>query len=170
MSIFDKRAEEKKKEQDAFNAAMNEPPEPLERDDSLLSADEIAAIQAEARAKVDKEIKALATKRLMSDAVLAEKVRRGIVKEADIVGDIPVTIDVAEFTDRIMLDFRVYLHGHTYMVSPAVAATLHEVMARTQRHQNELDGKGREGLRKRNMQMSAKTGIVTNAHGLMGRP
>lgn len=173
----DKEADAKAAEQSEFDRAMEAAePAPLEAvGGDLLTPDEIDQIRKDARAKVEAEVKNARKKALMTDAVLAERVRLGLVREEDIQRDIPVTIDLAEYADRITLDFRMYMQGHTYMVSPKVAATLHEIMERTHRHQAEIEGKTRFKGRMPNIyskqrdgrtELSAASGAITRAGNL----
>lgn len=57
-------------------------------------------------------------------------------------GDIEsVYINFADFIDRITLDGVVYMHGRTYDLPRAKADVVREQMARSWRHQAEIEGK-----------------------------
>ena len=53
----------------------------------------------------------------------------------------PVYINLAEFVDRITIDGVVYIHGRTYDLPFKKAQVVKEQMARTWRHQAEIEGK-----------------------------
>ena len=59
-----------------------------------------------------------------------------------------ITVDLAEFTDRIFLDGKWYMHGRTYTVPQRVYDSMKEIISNTWRHQEEIDGKDRNFYRK----------------------
>ena len=60
-----------------------------------------------------------------------------------------ITVELAEFTDRITLDGRIYVHGQTYLVPKRVFDVLQECMFRTQQHEHEISGKARSQFKPR---------------------
>lgn len=60
-----------------------------------------------------------------------------------------ITIDLAEFADRITLDGRIYLQGQTYIVSKRQYDVLQECMFRTQQHEHEISGRSRNMFKPR---------------------
>lgn len=51
-----------------------------------------------------------------------------------------VTIDVAPFADRVMLDGVIYLANRTYQVPKRLADTLRDTIAQTWRHEHQTGG------------------------------
>ncbi len=57
-----------------------------------------------------------------------------------------VFINFADFIDRITLDGVTYMHGRTYELPKAKADVVREQMARSWRHQAEIEGKDEPGF------------------------
>ena len=124
-----------------FNKPLHEPerpeivkPEPPANFD-LLSDFEKDEIRRQAEAKVIAREKARA-----EDAFLAAEMKR-IERERNpkiAEEERTITIDVALYADKIVLDGTPYEYGRTYVVSKPVFETLVDIQARTYRHENEL--------------------------------
>ncbi len=54
---------------------------------------------------------------------------------------VPVYINLAEFADRLTLDGVIYIHGRTYELPLKKAQVVKEQLARSWRHQAEIEGK-----------------------------
>ena len=74
-----------------------------------------------------------------------------------------VRIDLAPFTDRVVIDGTAYWHGQTVTVAASVAAVLREQCYRTWQHQDHVEGKNTVEAyrRQRNAVISAKHGIIS---------
>lgn len=109
----------------------------------ILSLDEQRAARDVARKQVMEEKRQQA----MAALIQAEK-EKLLGKEGLRTGDpvrdqeVTITLDLAEHSDRIVLNGVTYMHGHTFKVPRHVADTLREIQARGHNHQNEIDGKG----------------------------
>lgn len=85
--------------------------------------------------------------RLMAEAELGIgdndlPVQKGpLTDEGDI---IPVYINLADYADRITLDGVIYINGRTYDLPERKAQVVHEICARSWRHQAEIEGKDSE--------------------------
>jgi hypothetical protein len=117
--------------------------EGLDPNHPVLSLDEQRAARDEARAVILEEKRKAAFK----DLVAKERVKllgeEGL-RTGDPVKDemVMVTLDLAEHSDRILINSRIFMHGQTYRVQRHVADTLREIQSRGHNHQNEVDGKG----------------------------
>ncbi len=136
----------------------------------ILSNAEYRAAEAKAMARMQKEDKAAAAK--MVEEALIEQVRgkKGLVTGNPILDEqVEIHLDLAEYTDRLVINGVIYMHGATYTVPRHVANTLREMQSRTWLHQNELDGKGiADRFRNpHNTLVSPKKGIL-NAPQAMG--
>ncbi len=69
----------------------------------------------------------------------------------------PITLNLYEGTDRIVLDGVVYLHGHTYTVGKRTFDTLAEIISRGWGHQRNYEGKNENDYRYQ-QNISAETG------------
>lgn len=108
----------------------------------VLSEAEVAAAVAEARERVRKDAVAAAKKKIIDDEVLRLQREEGM-HTGDGVKDevVPIYIDLAEHSDRLLVNMQPYYHGHTYNVPRHVANSLREQMARGWNHQDDIDGK-----------------------------
>lgn len=59
-----------------------------------------------------------------------------------------LTLDLAEHSDRLVIDSKIYLHGGTYTVPQSLYNVMREMIARGWEHQREIDGKDRNAYRK----------------------
>lgn len=122
---------------------MAKKPITFDVDKSLLSEEEIAELQAEVRLEAEAEAKAEAKKQLRKRLVREEKIKAGLEEE-----QVEVTVDLAPYADKILLDNVAYLHGVTYTVPSSRAMVMREVMQNTWGHQSIVDGKSENFYRK----------------------
>jgi len=129
----------------------------IDNDRDLLTPEEIAALQKEIEADAEEELREQAKKSVK--AKLREEARRkkGLEEAQE-----QITIDLAPFADRLLIDNVAYLQGITYTVRASVANVLREQMQRTWGHQAEIDGKPATYNRHRNTRFSMSTGQVSN--------
>lgn len=141
-------------------AEVDPPVEEAERLHPILSNAEVLEIRARAADKLVAERKKAAAKQL-EDETLSELRREQNLKTGEGVKDelVTVTLDLAEHSDRIVLDGKAYFHGRTYHDIPRhLADTLREIQARGWKHQDEVDGKDlvQQHRANRQFQMMAK--------------
>lgn len=139
-----------------MTAAPKDPAEPTateadeERLHPILTNSEVLAARADAKTKVLKAQKDAAKK-----ALIEAETQRLMIEEGLVTGDgakdemVTIALDLAEYTDRITINGVPYYHGHTYTVPRHVADGLRETQARTQGHQNQIEGKGFQDLFRR---------------------
>lgn len=125
-----------------------------------LNEKELQAIREEAQALEIAEIK----KGLKEKALADERARlRAAIDPSEETRSI--TIELAEFTDRIVIDGRIYIHGQTYMVPKRLYDVLLEAMYRTQQHEHEISGRSRNLFKPRlpvNLRPGAENMPVTS--------
>lgn len=135
----------------------------------LLTAAEVAEAKAKARAKLDKE-RRLAAMKAVEDAE-TERLKR---EEGLVTGDgakdemVDITLDLAPFTEKIVLNSVPYWHSFTYPVPRHVADTLRDIQAQGWKHQDEIDGKGLAQHYQANRRTHIKQ--VGRAIGVAGAP
>ena len=113
----------------------------LDRD--LLTADEIAELSAGVQEEIDSERREAAKKALKVKLREEAREKQGLSEPQD-----TVTVDLAPYADRILLDNRAYLQGQTYPVPVGRAQVIREQMQRTWNHQAEIDGKSENFYRR----------------------
>ena len=104
----------------------------------MLSAEDRAALTAEAKASVVAEMSQDARDAYFADEMA--RLRREQIPEDQFV---QVTIQVAPFIPNIMIDGVQFFHGYTYDVPQKQAMVLYEQMQRSWQHQDEIDGRGK---------------------------
>lgn len=111
---------------------------------ALFTDKELEQIKKEARqAELD------AQKKVAKEHLL-DGFRRDIRQEIDPTEELrTVQIDLAEYTDRLVLDGVTYFHGQSYQVPKRVFDVMNEVMRRTQEHEHETSGKSRAQFKPR---------------------
>jgi hypothetical protein len=109
----------------------------------ILSNAEVEAAKEKARKKIEADRRNEAMKAVEASEIERLKTEEGLVTGTSVNDEIvSVTIDLAEYADRITVNNTVYYHGHTYQVPRHVANSLAETCARAGRHQElEIDGK-----------------------------
>lgn len=70
-----------------------------------------------------------------------------------------VSVDLAPFADRLVIDGTIYMQGRSYELDSRVAAVVKEQMARTWEHQAEIEGKDTQFYTKNRL---AQTAIHAN--------
>jgi len=131
--------------------------------EALLTPEEREKLTEQARAKIQ------ARDRLdAEEAFLAAEMER-LDREAhpDKIEEMrEITLDLALYADRIILDGKVYFHGQRYTVTKPVYDVMREIMARTYRHDDEIHSgsPGDDFYRKsRAMSLNMTTGVATAA-------
>lgn len=76
-----------------------------------------------------------------------------------------VMVDLAPYCDRLVIDSKIYMQGHSYELDTRVVAVIKEQMARTWEHQAEIEGKDNQFYLKnrlRNTAMNVNNSIVAS--------
>jgi len=142
-----------------------QPKDMTETDPSVLTAEEIEAVELEAKAEVEAEAKDKAKEKLKASLVKKAKRKAGLVEAQE-----TVAVDLAPYCDRILLDNKAYLQGVTYTVPASVAMVMREIMQRTWGHQSEIDGKSENFYRRTRGQRVVPAGngaAVVNTSNLL---
>lgn len=130
----------------------------------LLTADEMAAIQAEVETAVAKELKAGAREKIKAKFFKVERAKNDPKEEL-----VQFRLDLAEYTDGVTIDGLKYFHNGVYTVRRSQYDVFAEAMFRSAEHQNTIDGKNRSDLQRRLYReklpgaMIGADGSVTNA-------
>ncbi len=114
---------------------------------ALLTADEIKALEAEAAGEAVDEHKEDLKARVKASFKAAK--RRELAGETD--DNEPtrtIMLDLAPHSNQIMLDGKVFFHGHTYEVSENVYKTLNEIQSRGWDHEDEVGNANQEACRR----------------------
>lgn len=106
----------------------------------ILSEDDILLIRAKAKKKVEDEIKKKAAADMLSKFEREERIAAGLEEEEPDDPMVMCKIDLAPYCDRIMIDFKIFLHGHTYEVPLRVAKVIMETCFNSWKHQQEVKG------------------------------
>lgn len=120
----------------------------LARDDySMLSEADKQRITEAAEAEASGALKARQEAAFKRKALHAARVERGLV-EAKAEDELrQIVVDVAN-DDRITLDGKIYFHGLAYTVTKPVYDTINEAMARSWKHQREIEGASQNHYRR----------------------
>jgi hypothetical protein len=127
--------------------------------DTLLSAEEMAEIEADVLAEIEGQERERLKKVYKDQA--KEKLRRakGLAEE-----QITLVIDLPGHSKEIRLDGVIYSHGHQFTVPKSVADSLYDVMGRAWDHEEQVGGANQNEYRKpRSTRVSGATGAITNA-------
>ena len=136
----------------------------------ILSNEDVRAAQAKALKKVEDERRTAAMKAVEDLETERLRVEEGLttgVREMDEL--VSVTIDLAPYAPSIVINNgtggNVYWQGRTYTVPRHVADSLAEMMSRSWKHEDQVDGKSIAQAygRKRETVINARTGAVSNA-------
>ncbi len=115
--------------------------QPLDPD--LLTQEEIDELRAEAEKEALAERKTAAREAMRTKLKREARQKKGLEEAQD-----RVTVDLAPFADRILIDNQAYLQGITYTVPVSRAQVIREVSQRTWNHQAEIDGKSENFYRR----------------------
>lgn len=115
-----------------------------DRSKLLFTPKELEEIRKEAERLELEEQKRNVREQLLADARLAVRSKTDPSEETR-----TVTIDLAEYADRITIDGVIYVHGQTYTVAKRKFDVIAEVMRRTQQHEHEISGKTRAQFKAR---------------------
>jgi hypothetical protein len=126
-------------------------------DTSILNEDDIAALELQAEEEVLAEQREAAKKQKLAEFKSARKRKAGLTEAYE-----DVTVDLAPYCDRILLDNRAFMQGMTYTVATSQAQVMREIMQRTWGHQSEIDGKSENFYRKQRGVKILPNGGVTN--------
>ena len=139
-----------------------------ERKHPVLTNAEYDAAVAEAQKRLDDAERKAAREKMIADSMDAlRRERNALTGVIDQDEEVNITIDVAEYTDRLIIDGQQFFHGSTYKVPRHKAATLNEMMFRSYMHQAQLDGKDpQEAYRRSHAQHVTKSGIAPVDPGL----
>ena len=124
-------------------------------DTSIIGEERIKQLRAEAAKKIEKERIKLAEAQLLEQFENEERQAGGIDEPL-----VEITIDLAPYADRLMIDGVIYFQGATRMVRASVAEVIREMMQATWRHQSIVDGKSENFYRQTRGQGVAASGAV----------
>jgi hypothetical protein len=128
----------------------------------VLTNAEVEEAIAEAKKRLDAAERKAARDKLIAESMdQIRRERNALTGQVDLDEEVTVTIDVAEYTDRIILDGEQFFHGQTYKLPRHKAATVNEMMFRSYMHQAQLDGKDpQEAYRRSHAQHITKAGTA----------
>ena len=137
--------------------------------EDVLTAEDMAEIQAEAAAELKKEQRKSARKEMLARAKAdLQREAAALAQQGGPRADmVDLTIDLAPYAADIRLDGRSYPHGKQVRVPRKVAAVLAEQMERSWKHQEGLSGANENAYRKPRMAtINGRTGATTGTQGL----
>jgi hypothetical protein len=127
-------------------------------DTSILDAKKIEELRLKAKSNVDRERQKAAEAQLLEELELEERRANGLVEAM-----VDITIDLAPYADRLMLDGKILFQGQTKTVRESEAAVILEMMQATWRHQSIVDGKAESFYRKsRSQGVAANGGVISH--------
>lgn len=126
---------------------------------SLLTPEEIEAIEAQAVKEIMADAKKAAKQKLLEQKKDEHRRASGLKEPL-----VEVDVDLAPYADRILIDNVAYMQGQRYKVPLSRSRVMREIMSRTWLHQDEIDGKKRGFYnRARNTTLNGATGVVVNS-------
>jgi hypothetical protein len=127
-------------------------------DTSILDEKTISEVRALAKAKVEKERVAAAKAQLLEEFEIEERRANGTIEAME-----DVTIDLAPYADRLMIDGKILFNGQTKTVKASEADVIREMMQATWRHQSIVDGKPEDFYRRgRGQGVAANGGVISH--------
>jgi hypothetical protein len=135
--MAEKRAVGRPRKTPIFNRPVKdlEPPElvDLEHKPNFDLLDEVTKqeLRAKAKARVEARERDRATEAFLAEEV--ERIERETHPEA-YEEEKEITIDLAIYADRLIINGRHFMHGRTYTVKKSLYDSLRDIMARTHRH------------------------------------
>ena len=136
----------------------------------LTNADYDAAVAEAEKRLADVERKAARDKVIADSMDRIRRERNALTGVVDQDEPVTLTIDVAEYDDRITIDGQQFFHGETYTVPRHKAATINDMMFRSYLHQAQLDGKDpQEAYRRSHAQHVTKNGTAPVDPGIAAK-
>ena len=127
-------------------------------DTSILAPEKIKELQAKAKANVEKERQRAAESQMLEELELEERRANGSVETLE-----DITIDLAPYADRLMIDGKILFQGQTKTVKASEADVIREMMQATWRHQSIVDGKPEDFYRRgRGQGVAANGGVISH--------
>jgi hypothetical protein len=126
-------------------------------DTSILDEAKVKELRLKAKANVERERQKAAEAQLLEELELEERRAGGMVEPM-----VDITIDLAPYADRLMLDGKILFQGQTKTVRESEAAVILEMMSATWKHQSIIDGKPEDFYRKGRGQGVTANGGVTS--------
>lgn len=127
-------------------------------DTSILDPKRVEELRVKAKTKVDKERQVAAEAQLLEQLEDEERRASGVSEPME-----TVTIDLAPYADRVMIDGRIFFQGDTKTVGRGTAELIREMMQASWRHQSIVDGKPEDFYRRsRGQSIIPNGGVVSN--------
>lgn len=127
-------------------------------DTSIIGEERIKQLRLKAQKKVEDERLKAAEAQLLEQFENEERQQGGLDEPM-----VEITIDLAPYADRLMLDGVIYFNGHTKLVRESVASVILEMSAKTWEHQSIVDGKSENFYRKgRGQAITPNGGVISN--------
>lgn len=126
-------------------------------DISIVGEERVKALRAQAAKKVELERVKAAEAQLLEQFENEERQATGINEPF-----VDITVDLAPYADRLMLDGVVYFQGQTKTVRESVAAVILEMSANTWKHQSIVDGKSENFYRQSRAQQVTPNGVISH--------
>jgi len=132
------------------------------RKHAILTNAEYDDALATAQKRLDDAERKAAREKLIADSMdTIRRERNALTGVLDQDEPVTITIDVAEYTDRLILDGEQFFHAATYTIPRHKAATINEMMFRSYMHQAQLDGKDpQDAYRRSHAQHVTRSGVV----------
>lgn len=127
-------------------------------DTSILDPKRVEELKFKAKAKVEKERIAAAEAQLLEELENDERRANGLEESL-----VDITIDLAPYADRLMIDGKILFQGQTKTVRESEASLILEMMSATWRHQSIVDGKPEDFYRRsRSQGVAANGGVISH--------
>lgn len=126
-------------------------------DTSILDEAKVKELRLKAKANVERERQKAAEAQLLEELELEERRASGLIEPM-----VDITIDLAPYADKLMIDGKILFQGQTKTVRESEAAVILEMMSATWKHQSIIDGKPEDFYRKGRGQAVAANGGVTS--------
>lgn len=126
-------------------------------DTSIIGEERVKALREKAAKKVELERQQAAEAQLLAQFEAEERQAGGLDEPM-----VEITIDLAPYADRLMIDGVIYFQGRTLKVRESTAAVIAEMAHNTWRHQSQIDGKSENFYRQTRGQAVTPAGVVSN--------
>jgi hypothetical protein len=125
-----------------------------------FSEDGKEAIRAAAKRKVAEEIRKAEEDRLLLEMLDEERAAAGLTPAEAVEDEVDIMIDLAEFTDRIIINGKPYLQGRSYRVKRSVAESLRDIMFCGHKSKAMEEGKQFDVFKSRGASISGQGAVV----------